>query len=247
VMLQPTLQKIALEFRGPEIRRLQFQPQLSLELSFRDPATLKELDSITLPLRSAFAYTLFDSGAAPRAIALTGTLTDRGVDNNGNRLFDQLAVNVGVELANSGFYEWSARLVDPSGIEIGFASGSASLSAGTRQIGLIFDGKAIGVKGFNGPYSVRSLLISGSSGSNSVSTFVGETSAYTAAQFEGYVARVPGDLNGDGVVNAADVELFNKALGSSIGDARFNSLADFDRDGRVTLNDLRILRKYLGS
>ena len=200
---------------------------------------------LRIPLRGAYLYTQFDTGLVPRAIALTGTRTDRGIDLNGNALFDQLAVDLGVELATAGLYEWSSRLVDKSGVEIGFATGRGSLSAGVTTIPLVFDGRLIGSKGFDGPYFIRSLLISGPSGANLVSTFAGETSAFLARQFEGFIARVPGDLNGDGVVNAADIALFNLAFGTSIGDPNFNSLADFDRDGRVTLNDLRIFRSLL--
>ncbi len=63
--------------------------------------------------------------------------------------------------------------------------------------------------------------------------------------FEGFVGRLPGDLNGDGRVDALDVALFNAALGSSVGEPSYNRFADFDRDGRITLNDLRIFRSYL--
>lgn len=245
VALVPGSQRVSLEFLGPQIRRQQMDSQYVLELSFRDPVSLVEIDAARIPLRGVYVYTKFDSGEVPRAIALTGTRTDRGIDTNGNGLFDQLSVTLGVQLANAGVYEWSARLVDKAGAEIGFAAGRGSLAAGTTSISLSFEGRPIGTNGFDGPYSVRSLLMAGPGGANLVSTFAGETSAYSASQFEGFTARLPGDINGDGVVNAADVDAFNRAFGASIGDPNYNRFADFDRDGRVTLNDLRIFRTYL--
>jgi len=238
-------QRVSFEFLGPQIRRMQMDSQYTLELSFRDPATLAEIDALRVPLRGAYLYTKFDSSVVPRAIALNGTHADHGIDSNGNTLFDQLSVDLGVELATAGFYEWSARLVDKAGTEIGFATGRGSLGAGTTSIQLLFDGRPIGQNGFDGPYFIRSLLMAGPGGANLVSTFAGETSALKARQFEGYTARLPGDINGDGVVNAADIDAFNRALGSSIGEPAYNSFADFDRDGRVTLNDLRIFRSFL--
>ncbi len=238
-------QRLDFEFLGPQIRKLQMDSQYTLELSFRDPTTLAEIDAARVPLRGVYVYTQFDSSEVPRAIALNGTRSDRGIDTNGNTLFDQLSVDLGVTLANAGFYEWSARLVDKAGKEIGFATGRGSLSAGNTSINLLFDGRPIGQNGVDGPYSIRSLLMAGPGGANLVSTFAGETSALLARQFEGYTARLPGDINGDGVVDAADVEAFNRALGSSLGDPAYNSFADFDHDGRVTLNDLRIFRSFL--
>ena len=56
--------------------------------------------------------------------------------------------------------------------------------------------------------------------------------------------RAPADINGDGVVDARDVAAFNLALGSSVGEPNSYRFADFDRDGRITLNGLRIFRSH---
>ena len=236
--------RLNLDFLGPQIRSMQMDSAYSMNLSFRDPATLEEFDAVPLALRGVYIHTRFDPAEAPRAIALTGTRSDRGVDTNANGLFDKLQIDLGVELLAGGTFDWSARLVDRNGLEIGFATNRGSLAAGVGQIRLEFDGRLIGANGFDGPYFVRSLLISGTGGANLVSPFAGETSAWRANQFEGYVLRPPADINGDGVVDARDVAAFNLALGSSVGEPNYNRFADFDRDGRITLNDLRIFRSY---
>lgn len=52
---------------------------------------------------------------------------------------------------------------------------------------------------------------------------------------------VQGDLNGDGVVNQADVDILVAAFDSGQGDARFNADADLNGDGRIDLLDIQIM------
>jgi PKD repeat protein len=58
---------------------------------------------------------------------------------------------------------------------------------------------------------------------------------------------VPGDVNGDGKVNLADLVLLAKAYGSTPGSPNWNPNADFNNDGSVGLDDLVILAKYYGT
>lgn len=243
--LTPASQRISFDFPGALIRRQLMSSQYRLELSFRTPSTLQEMDAAAELLRGTYVYTQFDSGEPARTVSLTGTRSEVGFDTNGNGLFDSLRIDLGIETTVAGSYQWSGRLVDRNGQELGFASNSGSLVTGRGTLALQFGGRPIGVNGLDGPYFLRSLLVAGPNGANLVSPFAGETSALLASQFEGYVARLPGDINGDGVVDARDVEAFNRALGTSLGDANFNRFADLDRDGRVTLNDLRLLRSLL--
>jgi hypothetical protein len=54
----------------------------------------------------------------------------------------------------------------------------------------------------------------------------------------------PGDLNGDGIVNTADYQVFRSTLGKCSGNAGFIQAADYDRDGCVTYADYRIWYNY---
>lgn len=119
-------------------------------------------------------------------INLTGAGSAIGVDLNGNGLFDLLNVGIGVEVVNSGFYQWSARLTDVNGVEIGFAAGSGFFSSGANTLSLSFDGERIGQNGVNGPYFVRGLLVFGA-GDSLVASNAFTTGPFLASQFEGFV------------------------------------------------------------
>jgi Dockerin type I domain len=52
------------------------------------------------------------------------------------------------------------------------------------------------------------------------------------------MVAVPGDRNGDGVVDCSDIGIVLAAMGTSAGEAGFDPLADVNADGRVDANDL---------
>jgi Dockerin type I domain len=51
-------------------------------------------------------------------------------------------------------------------------------------------------------------------------------------------ASVPGDVNGDGLVNIADVAAAAAVFGKRLGDTGFNPAADVNADGVVNILDL---------
>jgi len=57
---------------------------------------------------------------------------------------------------------------------------------------------------------------------------------------------LPGDINGDWVVDAFDFALFGMAWGSLKGQPAYNPAADFNNDGRVDAWDLAVFVKYFG-
>lgn len=58
---------------------------------------------------------------------------------------------------------------------------------------------------------------------------------------------VPGDADGNGVVDGADVKAVRSALGSTPDDTRYKFDADADRDGRINNTDLRITQRNKGA
>jgi len=119
-------------------------------------------------------------------IELTGALNSYGTDLDGNGLFDLLTVNVGLDLRRSGYYQWSGRLIDSSGTELGFVAGAGDLNAGQNSVALEFAGQPIGENGIDGPYQLSNLIVFDNYDSLTGNR-AGQTAAFLASQFEGYV------------------------------------------------------------
>lgn len=128
---------------------------------------------------TAYAFTQFEHGA----LFLTGNGSADGADIDGNGLFDQLNVGIGVQVETASFYQWTARLLDGNGKEIDFQSGDASFPAGESFMTFAFDGHKIGMNGVNGPYVVADLLLFGASDSL-VATRAFTTQYFDVQQFE---------------------------------------------------------------
>lgn len=63
-----------------------------------------------------------------------------------------------------------------------------------------------------------------------------------------YVAttELPGDFNGDGIVDLVDLNLFTPHFGSSIGEHGYRAAADFNHNGRVGQDDARFILRNMG-
>ena len=56
---------------------------------------------------------------------------------------------------------------------------------------------------------------------------------------------IVGDVNGDGVVDMKDIVAIGHALGTQLGDSRWNAGADLNNDGKIDLRDIvKALRNY---
>ena len=55
-------------------------------------------------------------------------------------------------------------------------------------------------------------------------------------------SETEGDLDGDCDVDMADVNIFRSVLGTSAGEPAYSVCADIDEDGRITMNDYRLIR-----
>ncbi|CAN2044478.1 triacylglycerol lipase [Candidatus Magnetomoraceae bacterium gMMP-1] len=218
VQLSPGLQNIGLAFDGEAIFETGMDGPYSLSL-----ITLAEEtpDGDVLPLAELndaydtnnYSYRDFER---TDAILIKGTGTDRGIDTNGNRLFDQLEVVLDLDMQTSGEYDWTARLVDSNETEIGFASNSGWLADGSVGITLVFDGKAIGQNLIDGPYEITDLLIFGDAESQ-VLFEVYTTTAYSVREFEGNKTRICLSLgdNPDNSLLRPDVDKFRFNIAES--------------------------------
>jgi Calx-beta domain len=151
-----------------------------VELLFIDTTGLAPSDSLA-NVGQTKAYTLTQFQRAQ--IALTGIVSDQGVDDNSNSKFDRLVVSVQVNVLTSGFYSWGYKLSDATANEIDFASGNTFFNVGLNNLSVTFNGAKIGAHAVNGPYQLRDLLLQGA-GTSLVVTDVGRTQAYQFTQFE---------------------------------------------------------------
>jgi len=67
----------------------------------------------------------------------------------------------------------------------------------------------------------------------------------TAAEAATHVPQMPGDVNGDGKINCADIALVKASFGKRTGQPGFNSSADVNHDGVVNVLDLAIVSQKL--
>ena len=65
--------------------------------------------------------------------------------------------------------------------------------------------------------------------------------------YQGFWAVLSGDLNGDGVVNCADLTIVMAAFGTRAGQPNFASSADLNLDGVVDIKDVAILSRQLST
>jgi hypothetical protein len=101
-------------------------------------------------------------GIAPLGLTITPTqvFDDRGVDLDGDGLYDQLVIDVEVEVSAAGPYRIEGWLEGPDGSLIVYAiSGPTDLGTGLQTLSLAFDGRAINGRGMDGPYTVIALRI----------------------------------------------------------------------------------------
>lgn len=74
-------------------------------------------------------------------------------------------------------------------------------------------------------------------------------SLYDGTSFDGnnaVLVRMPGDVNGDGIVDARDLAWIGNAFGPKVGDQLYSIAADFNSDGIIDTFDLATVSKNFG-
>jgi hypothetical protein len=113
------------------------------------------------------------------------TYSDYGSDTDGDGLYDNLTIDVGVNVTVAGNYSLEGLLYDVAGISAGASTNSTHVAVGNQTIKLNFDGKKIRKHGIDGPYYLRSLILS--SESSEVADYIYDayiTSAYNHTDFQ---------------------------------------------------------------
>ncbi len=94
----------------------------------------------------------------PAGTALGMALTDQGISNSANGLYDLLDIDVPVTVDKTQHYRLNGTLRTSSGKVI-TTEAEADLNAGTNSIHLQFDGNAIYNTGDNGPYTIENIKL----------------------------------------------------------------------------------------
>lgn len=117
---------------------------------------------------------------------------DRGVDVDGDELFDRLEVVFGVDVLISGYYGISADLNDQNKTDLDAVYiGDLYLERGYHDVTLGFSGERIGLSGQDGPYILNNVLVYPRFDAEASTSFytafqpLGTTQAYTCSQFAG--------------------------------------------------------------
>jgi len=97
---------------------------------------------------------------ASQVATLDGLYGDRPVDTNSDGRYEQLAVDVAVQVRAAASVGLSAQLISPSDRRVvASAATLAQVVPGSQTITLLFDGNTLRTAGIDGPYLVTSLLL----------------------------------------------------------------------------------------
>ncbi len=176
-------QPVTLNFNGFSIYQNQINgPYYLKHLSLRSSDYLDFIEDAYTT--SVYKFTDFQKPPIP-LIALTGKYQDYGTDANGDGIFENLTVDVEVNLTNPGNAVIKARLLDANENEIIWASNTSYIPAGKQILKLNFDGKAIYKHGVDGPYYLRDVYVyhTGDPTQSDYAYKAYTTSAYKYAQF----------------------------------------------------------------
>jgi hypothetical protein len=134
--------------------------------------------------------------------SLTGSVTETGVDNNGNGLFERVAINVGVNVAQSGNYQVFVHLETAKGQTV-VRSSRAILPVGPQTVIIDFEAAAFRQLAENGPYGIALIELHSMGANGAILSDrllnVGQTRAYQLSQFERPAILLTGNISDAGI------------------------------------------------
>ncbi|RZB28943.1 MAG: hypothetical protein AEth_01547 [Candidatus Argoarchaeum ethanivorans] len=89
--------------------------------------------------------------------------SDNGTDTDGGGLYNNLTLDIGVNVTTAGSYRVYGYLYDITGYQIDYESNTTYLSTGSQTVQLNFEGIKIRQNGVNGPYNLKYLYLYNSS------------------------------------------------------------------------------------
>ena len=95
----------------------------------------------------------------PNPTRFSGTVSDHGVDVDGDGRFDQLVVEVELDVAVAAAYRLFGTLTDGAGTAIEQLRVEQQLQVGLQTVSLAFDGGRLFALGHDGPYRLDDLVL----------------------------------------------------------------------------------------
>jgi hypothetical protein len=151
---------------------------------------------VTLP----YSYIEFEKPP----ILINGILTDYGNDLDSNGLFDELVVEVEVDVSEPRMYEMHATLYEGT-VPIDNASTTVDLAAAVQPVSFVFDGVAINASMRNGPYTVSVAAPRGAGLTTGAYNYLDFESPLTS--LGSIVSEMGIDADGDGLFDFLQVDI----------------------------------------
>jgi len=172
--LEEGIQTVELRFYGVYIRNIGIDGSYTVSMSLHE-APFQYLDSDDY-VTSAYSSASFQSGthfSPPHA--------DRGLDTDSDGLYNQLVVEVAVNVTSAGFHMVDALLFGPFFVCLGMDTSSVFLEPGNQTVEVRFSGMVICHNEQSGPYQVDLSLIDTNDIAD-IDTYF--TSAYNWTEFQ---------------------------------------------------------------
>ncbi len=111
------------------------------------------------------------SGTSGDPLTLTGTITDTGVDENSNSLYDYLKISIEIDVAEAGYYDIFYSIAqDRADYSFPLYTFHSDylwfyLDTGVQTIDMIIDGQSLASSGYDGAYVINDIVFFGESNS----------------------------------------------------------------------------------
>ena len=177
----------------------------------------------------------------PASSTLTGSVTDRGVDDDGDGLFEHLVIDVGLVVEVPATYRLTGTLRDVSSSVIEQVRAEVPLEAGPGSIALAFSGSLLFNGRVDGPYLVTDLALVNVDAAALVA--LGDpytTGEYTHTQFQRPPALLTGSTADRGV-NVPDKPLAPFEQLAIDVEVDLLAAAEVEADARLRAEDGKLL------
>jgi hypothetical protein len=216
-ILYPGTHMIPLDFDGLAIREHGVNGPYKVSILINDEEGLTVDHKHEVYTTAAYSYNKFEQ----RDARFSGTYSDHGTDSDGDGQYNNLIIEVDINVKTPKDYLIEGALYDSNGKAIQMASTSSYLAIGKQTVALNFSGLAIYRNRVDGPFYLKYLSISGSPQIDFVKDAY-TTAAYNFTAFEKADANFSGvfsdhgtDTDSDGAYNflTVDVQLNVMAAG----------------------------------